>query len=306
MRKTDWMRMTGWIAVVSLTVVVMSCGTDREVDGIIRVGTKNFTEQLILGEMISQLITEQTELRVIPRFNLGGTMICHGALVAGEIDLYPEYTGTALTAVLNQPVIADPDSAYRVVQEAYQQQFDATWLEPLGFNNTYAITVRAEDASRNNWSRISDLGDRATDLRAGFTAEFVERADGYPGLRDAYGLEFADVRDLDPGLMYRAIQRGEVDVICAFATDGRIPTYDLQPLEDDAGYFPPYYAAPVVRNATLIAYPELRQVLRPLAGSLSDSTMQRLNHEVDEMQRDPADVAREFLVTRGFIEAERR
>jgi osmoprotectant transport system permease protein len=271
----------------------------------IRIGTKNFTEQLNLGELMAQLIEARTDLRVERRFNLGGTMICHGALKSGGIDLYAEYTGTALTAILKQSVIADPDRAHETVAREYRQRFSAEWLRPFGFNNTYAITVRKPDANSRNLRTISDLITISRTLRAGFTAEFSERPDGYPGLRRAYGLVFRDVRDLDPALMYQAIANNEVDVICGFATDGRIPAFELQPLRDDRGFFPPYQAAPVIRSEVLDAHPELREVLELLANRLDDATMQRLNFEVDEKKRHPSDVAREFLESRGLLGKER-
>lgn len=253
---------------------------------------------------MAQLIEARTDLRVERRFNLGGTMICHGALMSGGIDLYAEYTGTALTAILKQPVIADPAGAYDKVAREYRQRFAAEWLRPFGFNNTYAITVRESNATSRGLQTISDLTAIAGRLRAGFTAEFSERPDGYPGLRRAYGLEFGEVRDLDPAIMYQAIANQEVDVICAFATDGRIAAFDLQPLRDDRGFFPPYQAAPVIRSEVLQAHPELREVLGLLAGRLDDATMQELNFEVDEKKRRPADVAREFLARQGLLEKE--
>lgn len=272
--------------------------------GAVRIGSKNFTEQLVLGELMAQLIEDQTSLGVVRSFNLGGTMICHGALESGEIDVYPEYTGTALTAILDQPVVSDPKEALQIVSKDYREQFSADWLEPFGFNNTYAITVRGSDAEERGWEDISDLSAAAGDLRAGWTAEFSERPDGYPGLRERYGLEFGEVRDLDPGLMYQAIASGEVDVICAFATDGRIAAYDLKPLEDDLAFFPPYQAAPVVRTEILRAHPELRRVLEVLGGLLDDGTMQQLNYEVDEQKRTPHDVAREFLQENELVRNE--
>jgi osmoprotectant transport system permease protein len=268
----------------------------------IRIGTKNFTEQLILGELMAQLIETRTDLEVERRFNLGGTMICHGALVSGGIDLYPEYTGTALSAILERPVIADPDRAHAAVVREYRQRFSAEWLAPFGFNNTYAVTVRKSDAVSRGLGTISDLVSIAKTLRAGFTAEFSERRDGYPGLRRAYGLRFREVRDLDPALMYQAIANREVDVICAFTTDGRVVAFDLQPLRDDRGFFPPYQAAPVIRTKVLEAHPKLRSVLELVAGLLDDATMQRLNFQVDEKKRPPVDVAREFLESRGLLE----
>jgi len=268
----------------------------------VRIGTKNFTEQLILGELMAQLIETHTDLRVERRFNLAGTMICHGALENGEIDLYAEYTGTALITILKQPVIVNPDLAHEAVAREYRRRFSADWLRPFGFNNAYAITIRKSDATSRNLRTISDLIPISGKLRAGFTSEFSERPDGYPGLRRAYGLQFGEVRDLDPALMYQAIANGEVDVISAFATDGRIAAFELQPLRDDRRFFPPYHAAPVVRTEVLEAHPELRGVLELLAGRLDDATMQRLNFEVDEQKRSPAEVAREFLDSRGLTE----
>ncbi len=269
--------------------------------GIVRIATKNFTEQLILGEIMAQLIETKTNLRVERRFNLGGTMICHGALVNGEIDLYAEYTGTGLTAILKEPVISDPEEALGYVSQAYHKRFGAKWLRPFGFNNTYAITVREADAQRHEWMRISDLERTAPRLRAGFTAEFAERPDGYPGLRKIYDLRFGEVRDMDPALMYEAIAKGEVDVICAFATDGRIPAYDLKPLDDDRQFFPPYYAAPVIREKMLQIYPKLANVLALLGGLLDNATMQQLNFQVDGEKQSPAEVAKAFLRAKGLI-----
>lgn len=228
-------------------------------------------------------------------------MICHGALVNGEIDLYAEYTGTGLTAILKAPVISDPDAALGHVRKEYNKRFSISWLKPFGFNNTYAITVRKEDARQHGWSRISDLKGAHRGIRAGFTAEFAERPDGYRGLSKIYGLQFMEVKDLDPSIMYRAIANREVDVICAFATDGRTAAYNLKPLEDDRNFFPPYYAVPIIREELLETSPEVGDTLSRLAGVLDDAAMQRLNFEVDGKKRRPADVARAFLKFKGLI-----
>lgn len=262
---------------------------------VIRIGSKNFGEQLILGEIMAQLIEERTDLRVVRKFDLGGTMICHGALVSGGIDLYPEYTGTALTAVLEADVIADPDEAYEFVAREYEERFRLRWLQPFGFNNTYAITVRAQDASEKSLRTISDLKPVAAGLRAGWTFEFSERPDGYPGLRDRYGFGFGQVIDLESSLMYEAMAQNKVDVISAFATDGRIAAYDLKPLDDDLQFFPPYFAAPVIRSEILNQHPELESTLNLLAGMISTEVMQQLNLQVDQDKRSPRAVAREFL-----------
>ncbi len=270
-------------------------------NAIIKIGTKNFTEQLILGEMMAQLIEAKSDLIVQRRFNLGGTMICHSALVNGGIDLYPEYTGTALTAILKHGVIADPEEALRYVTKTYHERFDLQWLKPFGFNNTYAITVRKAEAVKNGWNTISDLEKSANKLTAGFTAEFAERPDGYPGLRQVYHLYFGDVLDFDPSLMYEAIRNKKVDVICAFATDGRIAAYHLRPLQDDRKFFPSYYAAPVVREDILRAHPKLGDILSRLGGLIDNVEMQRLNFEVDGKKRRVAEVAEEFLKAKGIL-----
>ena len=267
----------------------------------IRIGSKNFTEQFILSELMSQLIEEHTNLSVKRLYNLGGTMICHNALKDGEIDLYAEYTGTALTAILKQGVITNPDLALDTVRAMYRKRFNLEWLNPFGFNNTYAITVRESDSKSNQWETISDMAPSSSKLRAGFTSEFVERPDGYPGLRKEYGLAFAEVRDFDPAIMYQAEEKKEVDVICAFATDGRIAAFHLKPLVDNHHFFPPYYAAPVVREEILESYPDIRKALAPLNGLLTDSIMQNLNYQVDQNKKRPRVVAREFLESHGLL-----
>jgi osmoprotectant transport system permease protein len=271
--------------------------TDRGRSGKVIVGTKNFTEQIILGEMMAQVIERRTDLEVVRRFDLGGTMICHGALMKGEIDLYAEYTGTALTAILGEAVERHPDQVYDIVSYAYENRFGLVWLQPFGFNNTYAITVREADAEQKGWKKITDLRPFAANLRAGFTSEFAERPDGYAGLRDVYGVTFGEVRDLDPTLMYEALARREVDVICAFSTDGRIAAYHFKPLKDDLAFFPPYQAAPVVRKETLEKFPQLADVLGALAGALDDQTMRTLNFRVDEQKHSPKKVARDLLAS---------
>ncbi len=230
-------------------------------------------------------------------------MICHKALTEGQIDIYPEYTGTALTAILKEKPVADPQQAFKIVQAAYRSRYAVEWLPPFGFNNTYALTVRQSDARQHHWQRISDLVPQAKTLRAGFTAEFVARSDGYPGLKEAYGLHFGTIRDMDPGLMYKAIANGEVDAICAFSTDGRIAAYNLQPLADDRSFFPPYFAAPLVRGETVRRHPEIGTVLRVLAGKIDNAAMQQLNYAVDEEKQPVQAVAHDFLLRKGLVKA---
>lgn len=261
----------------------------------LRVGSKNFTEQEILGEIVARTIEATTDLTVRRRFGLGGTDICHAAMRRGELDLYVEYTGTALLNVLGREAAANRAAAFLAASHAYRDRFDLEWLPPLGFNNTYAIAVRAEQARSRGWRTVSDLAADAADLSAGFTAEFMERPDGYPGLREAYGLVFGATSDLEPGLMYGAVAGGQVDVICAFATDARIDEYDLVLLRDDLGFFPPYDAAPVVRAEVLARHPEVRDALSVLAGALPDNRMRALNRAVDIEGRDPAAVAEAWV-----------
>ncbi len=266
----------------------------------VRVGAKNFTEQEVLGELVAQLIERHTDLQVERKFGLGGTGVCHAALVAGELDIYVEYTGTALLNVLNADPLSDRDEVFRFVAKAYREQFDLQWLPPIGFNNTYAITVRAQQADDRGWRVVSDLSGVDQQLFAGFTAEFMERPDGYPGLRRVYGLEFRRTADLDPGFMYKALAEGHVDIICAFATDGRIAAYNLRVLADDRGFFPPYDAAPVVRRKLLAHHPEVRGALVAIAGTINDATMRRMNYAVDELRQSPAAIAREWIESRSL------
>lgn len=299
------------LSLLPLAVLFVISGTGMirkfvsEPDSTIRIGSKNFTEQLILAEIIAQRIEQKTDLRVERKFNLGGTMICHESLISGEIDMYPEYTGTGLIAILK---IADlpssPEDAYALVSRKYRELFDLRWLRPLGFNNTYAIAVRRRDAAQNGWRKISDLRDAAASLRAGFTAEFSERPDGYSGLKKAYGFEFGTVMDLDPALLYGAVKQGQVDLITAFSTDSRIPGYNLVVLDDDRGFFPPYHAAIVIREDRIKRHPEIFGALEPLAGLIDGQTMQEMNFQVDQEKRSVHEVARNFLLTRGLHRSE--
>jgi glycine betaine/choline ABC-type transport system substrate-binding protein len=260
------------------------------------VGSKNFTEQSILGELVAQQIERRTGVRVERRLYLGGTFVCHRAIQSGEIDIYVEYTGTAFTAILRREPIADADSVYRAVRAEYAERFDLTWGEPLGFDNTFAMIIRRADAERLGLRTISDAVPHARGWRAGFGPEFMERKDGYPGLRETYGLEFgAQPRIMDIGLMYRALAEGQVDMIAGNSTDGLIQALDLFVLEDDRDYFPPYEAAPVIRTEVLDRAQEVRAALDALAGRLSDGEMRHLNYLVDVERREPGAVVREWL-----------
>jgi len=280
--------------------LILGCAEDKG-KPTIRIGSKNFTEQFILAEIMAQLIENQTTLNVERIFNLGGTMICHNALISGEIDLYPEYTGTGLTAILQLEVITDPELAFKSVSSHYLDTYQLKWLQPFGFNNTYALSVRGSDAREKGWTNVSGFVATGDKFKAGFTAEFIERPDGYPGLKQRYGVAFHSVKDMDPSLMYRAIAENQVDVICAFSTDGRIKAYDLFLLEDDLQFFPPYSAAPVIRLETARRYPEVEKALHQLADIIDNRAMQQLNYAVDELKISIENVAQRFLLEKGLI-----
>lgn len=278
---------------LALSLLHAGCAPKGEV---IVIGSKNFSEQVLLAELVAQHLEARMGVPVERKVNLGGTLICHQALRAGKIDLYVEYTGTALTAILDQKPSGDPAEVYRRVKEAYAQQFDLEWTEPLGFNNTFAIVVRGEDARRLGLKTISDAAAHAPEWRAGFGYEFMERPDGFAGLARTYGLQFGQPpRTMELGLLYRALKEKQVDFVAGNSTDGVIAALDLVVLEDDRKYFPPYEAAPVVRRATLARHPELRGALAELGGKIDEEEMRRMNAAVDGEKRDPKEVAREFL-----------
>ena len=260
----------------------------------VSVGSKSFTEQLIVGNMIAQLL-ESKGYPVNRRLGLASTALVHAALLKGDVDVYVEYTGTGLVTILKQPVIAEPEAAYTAVKKMYAEQFHLIWAKPWGFNNTYALMMRQADADRLKIKRISDLKPSARDLVLGSTIEFASRPDGIPGLTKQYGLAFKDTRAMDPGLVYQAIASRQVDIISGFSTDGRIPQLKLAVLEDDQKFFPPYYAAPVLRADLVQKSPIVLEVLNRLAGKISDKTMAQLNLEVDANRRSPEEVAAEYL-----------
>ncbi len=270
--------------------------------GRIVIGSKNFTESFILGELMAQQIEAHTSLKVERRFYLAGTYICHQAVLAGRIDVYPEYTGTALTAILKQAAGGDKAEAYQRVKSEYERRFRLTLGPAFGFNDTFAMEIRGEDARRLNIKTLSQAAAFAPRWRAGFGYEFMERPDGYRGLAAAYGLHFAEnPRVMDLGLLTRALRDRQIDLAAGNATDGLILTLDLFVLEDDRHYFPPYEAVPVVREQVLQEHPEVSRALAGLAGKISDQEMQQLNYSVDGRHRDVKEVAREFLQGKGLV-----
>ncbi len=275
------------------------CGPSRETRIII--GSKNFTEQLILGEIIAQQIETKTHLPVERRFYLAGSYICHQAILGGRIDIYPEYTGTALTAILKQKPEGSREQIYSRVKAEYTKRFDLAVGLPFGFNDTFAIEIRGDDARRLGLTTISQAAAYTPQWRAGFGYEFMERPDGYKGLAATYGLRFAaSPRIMDLGLLTRALKDKQVDLAAGNTTDGLIPALDLFVLEDDRHYFPPYEAVPIIRRQTLARHPEVEQALNELAGKISDDDMRQLNYAVDGRHRDVKEVVREFLRSKGL------
>ena len=276
-------------------VVLSSALVARRAPSTIVVGSKNFTEQNILGELVAQTIERGTGLPVDRRLNLGGTLICDGALRSGDIDVYVEYTGTALTAIFHQPVVNDPQAVFATVRDLYART-GRTLLPALGFNNTFAILVRGKDARARGLKTIDDVARESPRWRAGFGYEFLERPDGYPGLAAAYGLRFADPPHvMDLSLSYRALASGQVDLIAGDATAGLIRGLDLVQFEDTRHYFPPYDAAVVARAETLLRYPRVRLALEQLSGRISADDMRAMNYAADVEHKDVVQIVKEFL-----------
>jgi osmoprotectant transport system substrate-binding protein len=283
-----------WLSVFFCAALAVSCGPSRE--NRIVVGSKNFTEQLILGEIIAQQIEAKTHLPVERRFYLAGSYICHQAILGGRIDIYPEYTGTALTAILKENPQGSREEVYNQVKTEYAKRFNLAVGSTFGFNDTFAIEIRGQDARRLGLKTISQAAAYTPQWRAGFGYEFMERPDGYKGLAATYGLRFAESpRIMDLGLLTRALKDKQVDLAAGNTTDGLIPAFDLFVLEDDRHYFPPYEAVPIIRQETLQQHPEVEQALNELAGKISDDDMRRLNYSVDGQHRDVKEVVREFL-----------
>jgi osmoprotectant transport system substrate-binding protein len=265
------------------------------------IGAKNFTEQVILGELLAQEIEAHSHLKVERRFYLAGSYICHQALVAGRIDAYVEYTGTALTAILKQPLDRDPQRVLNTVRRLYAARYHVTVADPLGFQNTFAMVIRGDDARRLHLKTLSQAARYTPQWKLGVGYEFEQRPDGLPGLSAAYGLKFdGPPRVMDLGLLYRALMNHQVDIIAASSTDGPIQALHLTVLEDDRHYFPPYQAVPLVRDQALARWPEIGPALHALAGRITEDDMRAMNEAVDGQHRDPAEVVREFRARKGL------
>lgn len=292
-------KLTVLVLLLVMTVSLAACGTQEKS---VVVASKPHSEQYILAEMITQLIEAHTDIKVEQKLGIGGgTSNIHPAMLNGEIDIYPEYTGTGWLFVLKQDLISDPDKLYQEVSNKYLEEFQVKWLGLYGFNNTYALAIKKSIAEELDINSYSDLAQNGGNLVFGAEYDFYEREDGFPGLVDAYGLQFKNKKELDIGLKYDAIASDAVDVINVFSTDGLLKKYDLKVLKDDKNFFPDYHAATLIRNETLKKYPELEQVLNKLADQITDEEMVELNYLVEKENRDPKKVAKDFLTKKGLL-----
>src|SRR5882757_6435868 len=289
------------LSVIFFLLPSLFCGCSKNQKSHLTIGSKFFTEQVILAELLAQHIEARTGVHVDRKSNLGGTLLCQKALLAGDLDLYVEYTGTALTAVLNESPSSDSHEVYNRVRQGYAQRFNLEVTEPLGFENTFAMVVRGDDAQRLRLRNTIDIVPYAPKMRAGFGYEFLERPDGFRGWSQLYGLRFAAPPSvMDLGLIYRALVDKKVDIQIGRASDGLIEALHLVPLVDDKHYFPPYDAVPIVRRDAIARFPQLRDALSDLANKISAEEMRHLNSEVDANQRDPAVVIRAFRASKSL------
>jgi osmoprotectant transport system substrate-binding protein len=285
--------------IMAASLILAGCSPPRPDHPVI--GAKNFTEQVVLGELLAQEIEAKSHLQVERRFYLAGSYICQQALVSGRIDAYVEYSGTALTAVLKQPVDRDPARVLATIRSLYASRYNIRVADPLGFENTFAMVIRGDDANSLHLTTLSQAAQYAPRWRLGVGYEFEQRPDGLPGLSAAYGLHFAEApRTMDLGLLYRALQAHQVDIIAANSTDGPIQALGLRAMEDDKHYFPPYQAVPLVRAEALARWPQIQTALNALAGKISAQDMRTMNEAIDGQHRDPAEVVRQFRQQHGL------
>ncbi|MHC1747845.1 MAG: glycine betaine ABC transporter substrate-binding protein [Cellulosilyticaceae bacterium] len=285
---------TAAVAVIGL-MTVTAVGGKKIKEDTIAIGTKDFSEQLILGHLVADMIEEHTDIAVERKINLGGTQVCFGAINSGDIDLYVEYSGTAYGDMLGHPPISDVKIVYNTVKKEFKEKHEIEVLDQMGFNNTYTLAVTQETAKKYNLKTITDLSKVADGLVSGTSFEFLNRTDGMPGLTEQYKFNFKEQIGLDGAPKYIALNNKKTDVTDAFLTDGLLEKFNLVVLEDDKNFFPPYYAIPIIREETLQKYPEIQPVLQELGGYLTDDVMRGLNYKVDELQMEPDVVAREFL-----------
>lgn len=287
------------LTVAMTTGIFAGCGKDK--GNTIVVSSKNYNEALILGNMFASIIEYNTDLNVERKLNLGGTNVAFEAIKNDEVDLYPEYTGTGYVTIMKQKSISDTQKVYDEMKKYYNDELNISVLEPLGFNNTYAMAVRKDTADKYNLKTCSDLAAVSNKLILGSTFEFAEREDGYIGLQKTYNMNFKDSKCVDGALRYQALANNNSDVIDAFSTEGLLKVYDLTVLEDDKQFFPPYYAVPIVRNEIIEKHPEVKTQLDRLGGLIDEETMIDLNYKVDKEGQDPKKVADDFLREKGLI-----
>ncbi|WMJ79807.1 glycine betaine ABC transporter substrate-binding protein [Clostridium sp. MB40-C1] len=303
-RKTENRKKVTAIAILVSIVVILTGIFGYKAIGkknTIVIGSKNYTEQLILGNMFASLVEHNTDIKVERRMNLGGSSVIWEAMKNGDVDIYVEYIGTGLVSIMKRDVIADSDKAYDVVKKHFHEEYGVEWLKPLGFNNTYVMAVREDTAKKYNLKTVSDLARVSDQLVLGCTMEFSDREDGYVGMKKLYNTNFKSVKPVDGGIRYTAIQNKESDVTDAFMTDGLLKAFNLKTLEDDKHLFPPYHAVPVIKEEVLEKYPELKEVLNKLSGQINNETMRELNYKVDKLGGDPREVADEFLKEKGLL-----
>ncbi len=301
MKRKPWISSAVLLLALLLTVTLTSCGKKK--DGVV-IGSKQYTESILIGEMYAQLIEAHSDIEVVRKLNLGGTTVCMSALKEGEIDACPMYTGTLYNEVLNHDLTQDvtTEEIREVCRTEMDSVFDITMFDPQGQNNTYALAVKSSRQEELGVSRISDLEPLAPELIFGADHIFYTRIrDGYDGLVDTYGLAFSEALKMDSSLLYEASDSGQLDVIVVFSTDSLLRKYDLVCLEDDKNLFPPYEGVMVCRNEALEQHTELKDIFNALAGALDDVTVQELNYQIDVQKRDVAEVAREFLTENGYI-----
>lgn len=290
------------IVLLVVSLLLAGCGEKMTGEDTVVVGGKKYTEQIILVHVLEQLLENRTELEVVNRADLGATDVLQRGMLDKELDMYVEYTGTAYAIVLKAELdVTDPQIIYDRVKEYYAENLNMTWLTPFGFNNTYAIAIRSEMAQELGLEKISDLKDHASEMVLGSDFDFLEREDGIDNFNRTYGLVWKDNTGMDPGLMYSAVKEGQIEAIVAYATDGRIPRFNLTLLEDDLAFFPPYYGALVVNNSTLEKHPEIADLVDELAPHLTMAKMAELNSRVDIDGKTEAETAKEFLQEEGLL-----
>lgn len=285
-------------AIMGNSIIASFRGDDKR----IAIGSKDFTEQLVLCNLYADVIEDKTDIKVDRRENLGGSEVCYEAQDKGEIDMYVEYTGTAYMNILKEKSTDDMDKVYRTLKKYFKEKNNFEVLDQTKFNNTYTLAVTKETAKKYNLNKISDLRGVGSELSIGSTLEFLNRADGIPGLCKTYGFKFKSETGIDGSPRYTALENKKVDVVDAFATDGLLKKFKLKVLEDDKKYFPPYYAVPVIREDTLKKYPELEKVINELSSALTNEAMMEMNYEVDELGKEPREAAHDYLVEQGIIE----